>query len=186
MDPKRNRDLMMPAGRVLGVMLIALAIAALLQLRGDRARRRGHAAGHDARRRALGRPPARRRGRHDRPAPAARGPRPRLRAGGQDRARAPSSRRARRRSCADGAGEQAGRQRARVPPAHARESDRGARHRRLRGRVPGPAHDRPGEAGPARGRDGRPERDRARPTPTSSTGRSTRSRRWTRATRTRL
>jgi uncharacterized protein len=29
MDPKRNRDLMMPAGRVLGVMLIALAIAAL-------------------------------------------------------------------------------------------------------------------------------------------------------------
>jgi uncharacterized protein len=29
MDPKRNRDLMMPAGRVLGVMLIALGIAAL-------------------------------------------------------------------------------------------------------------------------------------------------------------
>jgi uncharacterized protein len=29
MDPKRNRDLMMPAGRVLGVVLIALAIAAL-------------------------------------------------------------------------------------------------------------------------------------------------------------
>jgi uncharacterized protein len=29
MDPKRNRDLIMPAGRVLGVMLIALAIAAL-------------------------------------------------------------------------------------------------------------------------------------------------------------
>ena len=29
MDPKRNRDLMMPAGRVLGVVLIALGIAAL-------------------------------------------------------------------------------------------------------------------------------------------------------------
>jgi uncharacterized protein len=29
MDPKRNRDLMMPAGRVLGVVLIALVIAAL-------------------------------------------------------------------------------------------------------------------------------------------------------------
>jgi hypothetical protein len=29
MDPKRNRDLIMPAGRVLGVMLIALGIAAL-------------------------------------------------------------------------------------------------------------------------------------------------------------
>jgi uncharacterized protein len=29
MDPKRNRNLMMPAGRVLGVMLIALGIAAL-------------------------------------------------------------------------------------------------------------------------------------------------------------
>ena len=77
-------DLTMPAGRVLGVLLIALVIAAAVQLGGDRPRGRGHAAGHHARHRALGRPPARRRGRARRPSPSARGPRPRLRAGGQD------------------------------------------------------------------------------------------------------
>ena len=30
MDPKRNRDLTLPAGRVLGIVLIALVVASLL------------------------------------------------------------------------------------------------------------------------------------------------------------
>ena len=100
MEPATDNPLTMPAGRVLGVIVIALAIAALFNseamVRAGESMKRGQHPRH----RAVGRPPARRRGRRGRPAPPARGPRPRLRAGEQDRARAPSSRAARPRSCA--------------------------------------------------------------------------------------
>ena len=83
------------------------------QLRGDRSRRaRAWRTGPRATWCWRG-PPARRRGRSGGPAPAARGPRPRVRAGAEDRSPAPSSSAARPRSCAARAG------RGRVPPAHA-------------------------------------------------------------------
>ena len=183
MDPKRNRDLTMPAGRVLGVMLIALAIAALFNseaiVRAGEGMQQGTtrdvvlsvARPLDDVAGSIGLHLPREGldlafGQEDKTASGTE-----LEEGSTAILRAPG-------------GRQEERQPSTASPRPANPIEvlvTGDSEAEFLGQ----RHHRPGPAGPARGRDGRAATPPGSPIPTSSTGRSTRSRRWTPATRTR-